>query len=619
MKKKNKILSSIEVLIHALFGLGVTYKGFGIYSKKVASSLDSTDENSVGFDDINLLFNKTVHTNNFVIFHVKKNDNNALLAEKIEFCQKNNISVGLVLDTDASNLATIYEDVDFLQAIVKQYRIDLPVYCNINNIMDSKSLNSAQRAEIMKAFIDKMSRSDIYFGFYGTDSNLCDCKNYVLDTSMYDCYVVQESDIIKYDGTCNIKKNLDGGLSASIDLAEIINSKNLNNSQELVYSANYRVQPGDTYHSLSLKFGLSEEDLRVYNGNPKEELSVNQIIAIPNLYKSYNVATREFKYNYAVARGIDISDYQNNINWDKVAETSDFVIVEVARDPGNYEKNNGEFIEESIEQVKNVVEKDIELGLYFCIYKDMKISEYESRLNEYLTKFEEGLKVNNVILKKENIPVFLDFEVFYEYNDYYGLMSSFERICMEHGFSKIGIYGNGNTLSNISKSLKRNGEHIELKDTSWFVWKAGGLQYSSNENNDPGVKIEELIEPKSESNSQYTPVVLQVTNVCKDTGASNDTGNCDVNYCYSSDLFSEKFTKDIKEEDGVNDQITSYIVVDLEQYKGISLNNITNATVNVLIALECVVVAAKVIGNRMILKIKRNLSLSKDNAKKRIK
>ena len=134
MKKKNKILSSIEVLIHALFGLGVTYKGFGIYSKKVASSLDSTDENSVGFDDINLLFNKTVHTNNFVIFHVKKNDNNALLAEKIEFCQKNNISVGLVLDTDASNLATIYEDVDFLQAIVKQYRIDLPVYCNINSI-----------------------------------------------------------------------------------------------------------------------------------------------------------------------------------------------------------------------------------------------------------------------------------------------------------------------------------------------------------------------------------------------------------------------------------------------------------------------------------------------------
>ena len=41
-------------------------------------------------------------------------------------------------------------------------------------------------------------------------------------------------------------------------------------------------------------------------------------------------------------------------------------------------------------------------------------------------------------------------------------MSTFEKKCNEHGFKKIGIYGNRSTLEAISSSLKKDGEQIEI-------------------------------------------------------------------------------------------------------------------------------------------------------------
>ena len=432
---KNSKLRKILNGLYVLTGISAFYKGgleiLEYKSNKVAKSNDKTNENEVGYSDVSTINNTSVHTNNFVILHVNKKDNIEILKEKIEFCHNNNISIGLVLDTEALNLATIYEDVDFLQAIVKEYKIDLPVYCNIDSIMNSSKLNNAQRAEIMNAFIDKMSRSDMYFGLYGTDSNLFDCSKYVTAINEYDCYLVEDSDKIKYDGTCSIKKDLKGKITSSLDLSKIINEKGFNTSHELVFSATYTAKENDTYHSLALKYGLSEEDLRTYNNNnDKEDLKEGQIIAIPNLYKSVNTETKEINYNYAIARGIDISDWQDNINWDKVAQTSDFVIVEVARDKANYSTHNGQFIETCTNQIKNTVERDIELGLYFCISKDMKVSEYEIRLERYFNKLDSELKKEKVNLDRENIPVFLDFEVYYEYNDYYNYF--FNRLFAEN-------------------------------------------------------------------------------------------------------------------------------------------------------------------------------------------
>ncbi len=614
MKKKKKFFSILEKV---LFGVGtplaVMKTGALIETDIVEKSSDGTLENTVGFENIGIRYNTEVHTNNFVILHVSTSDYNDITAmkERLEKCNELGISVGLVLDTKAYDLARIYKDVDYLQAVVKDFKIDLPVYCNIDGIMENKDLNNAQRKEIIEAFISKADKSDMYLGVYGKDSNLVDCNEYIYDLKDYDCFLVQDQNDIKYDGTYTIMKNLDGDVSASFDLSDTITSLGLNNSNRLVYSSSYVVQEGDTYHSLGLQFGLSENDLISYNGG-KKELSVGDNILIPNLYQTVNTTTNTVTYSYAVARGIDISDYQTNINWDRVKESSDYVIVEVARNRSNYINYKGSFIDECVNQIANVVDNDIALGLYFCVSKDMNVSFYEERLETYLTRLDTELEQKGVELNRENVPVFLDFESYYAYNDYYRLMEMFDRVCNEHGFTKVGIYGNSYTLNLINNSLKKDGEHINLDQTDWYVWKSGGPQYSANESrNYDDVTIEELIEIECKAGKGYMPVMQQVTNVCTNTGAANGDGHCDVSFLYDYSVFGDELTDTVDSDE----MIAGTVEIDLNNYPNLPVNKVAGYA-DLLLSCAYCVVAVKIVGKKMYLALKNK---AQDKGKKLVK
>lgn len=609
-KRSKKKIS--KIMKNFLFGVGTLLMGTKAYfTGKTYLTENIIDneigENTVGFDNIGMKYNPCVHSNNFVILHVKDsifNDVSSLKA-KLDKCKELDISVGLVLDTNASNLSEIYRDVDYLQAIVKEYKIDLPIYCNIDNIMSNPNLNNAQRSEIIGAFVDKASRSDMYLGIYGSDSNLVDCDTYIFDLSDYDCYLVQDDYDIKYDGVTTIMRDLDGNVSAKEDLAQVIISKNLNNASRMVYSSQYEIKEGDTYHSLGLKFGLSERDIIDYNDG-KKNLEVGDFIYIPNLYETVNTETNEVTYSYAVARGIDISDYQTNIDWDRVAETSQYVIVEVARDASDYQSHNGSFINESISQIENVVEQDISLGLYFCISKDMNVNSYEGRLENYFTKLESELSERNISLDKDSVPVFLDFEVFYSGNDYYRLMSTFENVCRSYGYDKVGIYGNGSTLNAINDSLVCDGKSLSLSDTNWYVWKSGGPQYSSRENTSlDDVSLSELVEVKNEVADGYMPVMQQVTNVCIDTGASNDMQHCDVSFLYDYSVFGDDFIDKVGTE-----YYAGTIEIDLDKYTNLHTAEVINC-VDVGISAIYAICAIKIVGSKMFLALKNKIKEKK--------
>ena len=102
---------------------------------------------------------------------------------------------------------------------------------------------------------------------------------------------------ISFDGTYTLKRDLNGDITAKFDLSDVILEKGLNSSHKLVYSSSYVVQMGDTYHSLGLKFGLSENDLISYN-NGKKELNVGDSILIPNLYQTVDTITNNITYSY---------------------------------------------------------------------------------------------------------------------------------------------------------------------------------------------------------------------------------------------------------------------------------------------------------------------------------
>lgn len=372
-----------------------------IISSRVERTTDGTEENKVGYEGYNNRFNTKVHSNNFVVLHVSEKFFNDItgLRNTLNQCKDRNISVSIVLDTKADNLAKMYKDIDFLQAVLKQYSIDMPVYCNIDNIMNNKNLNNAEKTALIETFLDKATRSNLYVGLYGTDTNLSDCNEFITKISEYDTFLIQDNETIRYQGTHNITKDLEGNISATVDLSSAIAESNLNSSSSLVYSSNYIVTEGETIHSIALKCGLSENDLIKYNGN-KKTVEVGDKLFIPNLYMTINEETKEVKYNFAIARGIDISDYQTNIDWDRVAETSDYVIVEVARDDSDYKNNDGYYLESAIEQIKGTKSQDLDLGLYFCVYKDMDASTYEERMESYLTKLDNKLRENSVNMEK---------------------------------------------------------------------------------------------------------------------------------------------------------------------------------------------------------------------------
>lgn len=564
-----------------------------IISCNVERTTDGTPENTVGYEGYNIRFNTRIHSNNFVVLHVSEKTINDItgLRDTLNQCKDKKISVSIVLDTKAENLAKMYKDIDFLQSILKQYNIDMPVYCNIDNIMNNKNLNNAEKSALIEAFLDKATRSNIYVGLYGTDTNLYDCNEFITKISEYDTFLIQDNETIRYQGTHNITKDLEGNISANVDLSSIVANANLNASSSLVYSSNYIVAEGETMHSIALKCGLSENDLIKYNGN-KKTVEVGDKILIPNLYMTINEETKEVKYNFAIARGIDISNYQYNIDWERVAQTSDYVIVEVARDDNDYLNNDGYYLDSAIGQIIGTKSQNLDLGLYFCIYKDMDASTYEERMESYLTRLDNELRENNINIDKSNIPVFLDFEVYSDCNDYYELMQTFEKVCASHGFTKVGIYGNESTLNSICENMQSK-HGLVLKNTDYYVWKAGGPQYSSNESIDQGVRVEDLVEYRGESTSNFTVDMQQVTNVCNNVGASNGANHCDVSYLYDEEMFGRKYKED---------ETTEIMEVDLNNYRNVPVNSICSGALNTLTGLTALCYAAlglKTLGKKL--------------------
>ena len=613
--KLSKNLTISKGILYSLASVSIIGKitkwGFKKHSIAVAKDTDKSRENTVGYNDVNVLNNNQVHTNNFVILKVNKESDIVTLCKKLEFCLQNKISISLILDTAASDLVTMYEEIDLIQAIIKEYKIDLPIYCNINEIMNNSALNNSQRYEILSSFIEKMAKSDIYFGFYGNDSNLCNCNDYVIDISSYECFLVQENDKIKYDGIYNIKQDTKGNISSNVNLAKKIINNGFNNKNNLSCSVKYKVKKGDSYYSLALKYGLSEYDLRKYNDDLEGNLEVGKNIYIPSLYKTLESANDGIVYTEAISKGIDISSYQYDIDWNKVAKTSDFVIVEVAR---NKIAVQGDYITVAATQIKNVLKNKLDLGLYFCVSYEMDYKLYEKQLENYFTSLETDLKnidVNLMMQDRGSIPVFLDFEDYCADNDYYKLMHVFEKVCKNHGFVKVGIYGNKYTLSSISSSLYKDGKHIELNDTNWYVWKAGGSNYVNEDDvrfgNYESYEIADIEVPKNIGDKQFHPAIIQVSNVCTDTGAANHLGNCDFNYCYSESLFQRKQK---------NEEFVENVFIDINKYKGVDFEVISEAISSLLIIAGVSVVAVSKIGNFLKFKIAKNDYL-KDKVNKR--
>ena len=226
-------------------------------------------ENTYGYDKKPII---KINQNNFYVFNISNATDLVCADAYASFLDKkandntnSNVSYAVVLHTKACTLGEIYKDIDMIQAFLARHQVELPVYLSIDELMENKKLDTKQKEELVSAFIKKFDMSKGYLGISGKDSNLVKFNEYVMNITDYDTYVIQDSEEIKYTGSHNMIKYLDGSITASDWLANSIASKQLNKSENLVYSAVYTIQDNEDLNSVALKFGLSVNDLKKYN------------------------------------------------------------------------------------------------------------------------------------------------------------------------------------------------------------------------------------------------------------------------------------------------------------------------------------------------------------------
>ena len=575
----------------------------GIKDSSIRGKSDASHENTVGYENINTRFNTKVHVNNFVVLHIKRKEYNDItaLTNKLNKCKNEGISVSLVFECDADTLGEMYMDTDYLESILKRFGIDMPIYFDIDKIMSNKKLNNTMKKEIIESFLNKIDNSSYRIGIYGSDTNLNDLNNHLVDITNRSVFLVRDSEEVKYIGNIDITKSLSGNITASKNLSMVTDSNVI-----LPCSAMYIVGENETLHSIALKCGLSEEDLMKYNN--VKEVSVGDSLYIPNLYEVIDSNKDLVSYNFGVRKGIDISDYQDTISWDRVSETSDYVIVEVAR------IKSDTYLDTVSEHIQNVITNNINLGLYMCLGGKEETSIVLERISNYLDRLDSELKSKNINIDKSKTPIFIDFELDSSDTNYYDIAQGFKELCNNHGFMNVGIYGNYSTLDSISKSFKRNGN--SLKDNDFYIWAAGGPNYKDESKwINKGFKLSELEEVTETSNNDYTVSMQQVTNVCTDTGATNSMGHCDVSFLYDESMFSDNSEVEDKEE------YTEYLEVDLNKYKNVPYETIIHGVQNSLTfftALGYSVLFLKIVGKKLILSIKKRKMIN-DEIKKELK
>lgn len=520
-------------------------------------------ENTYGYDKKPII---KINQNNFYVFNIS-NANDLVCADayanfldkKVNDNANSNVSYAVVLHTKACTLGEIYKDIDMIQAFLARHQVELPVYLSIDELMENKKLDTKQKEELVSAFIKKFDMSKGYLGISGKDSNLVKFNEYVMDITDYDTYVIQDSEEIKYTGSHNMIKHLDGSITASDWLANSIASKQLNKSENLVYSAVYTIQDNEDLNSVALKFGLSVNDLKKYNNIKFKTPKSGDKILIPNLYVTVDPKTNDRAFTYAVASGIDISLFQGITDWNVISKTSDFVILRASS--ACLSKDDASLAPKLVE-VNNLNKP---FGLYFCIEGNTVLATdaFEARFRANIANFEAICNANGININKDNIPLFIDFERFEANTDHLEIMRSAVRVANELGYSKVGLYANSSTTKRISQEYQSKGTSLANENT--ILWLAGGPNYLTssyveakraerNEENQErkannestidtplgqeiGFAIEDLEEQENTSFEGVIPAIRQVGNYVNNTGAANSDGVADYNYLYSDNLF----------------------------------------------------------------------------------
>lgn len=476
-------------------------------------------ENEIGHENIFPGLNLSVDDQDFVVLDIGNHEDIGTYFQdmKMKYCNKNDISLGVVITTDAKTESAIYDDVEYVKGILSKYQVDFPVYLDINSLMEEDSLNTEMKTKIAKDFLEKCASNDIYVGVCGTDTNLCRFKKYC-NISSYDAFLVMDSDKIKYDGTYYVVKDLKGNIRASEDLAKIIKMNGNNNSDNFVQDGSYVVKKGDQLIDIALQSGMSENELLRFNDLRKKDISEGTVIRFPSLVAP-TIPSGEFKTLNEPLVGADLSYAQgSNVDWNKMKENFQFLILKCSQgmELDTHFENN----------VKNSNLYGIPIGAYcynaYNLTNTISIDDFRVREEK-----QADFVLNALKNKKIDYPVYLDVELpsggnwseFYNSEYIEVMLNTWEMKMKQSGYLP-GLYFNQSGLEFLQSQVSYDlSERFEL-------WVAGGDQYTGESKD---IEFDDVV-VSSVLSERPNVAIAQATDSAVNAGAGNGRGHLDINF-----------------------------------------------------------------------------------------
>lgn len=504
-----------------------------LYQHFFSEDSDTKQENQIGHEDLIPLPFFSVDEEDFIVLDIGNHQDIGTYFQdpKMKFCNENDISFGVVVSTTATDEAFIYDDVEYVKGILSKYKVDFPVYLDINEIMENRSLNTEMKTKIAKDFLEKCASNDIYVGVYGTDTNLCRFKKYC-NISSYDAFLVMDQENVQYDGTYYVVKDLEGNITASTDLANVILSNGNNTSDGFVQDGSYTVGSEDDLIDIALQSGMSVGELLAFNEMSDSEVSEGVKLRIPSSVAPV-VGTGEYVRVDSPLVGCDISYAQtDNIDWNQMKENFQFIIIKCSEGTtlDSYFDTN----------IKNCNTYGIPVGAY-C-YNGFHLDNTAS-LDNFISNQKEqaNFVIGALKNKKIDYPVYLDVEIpsgakWEElYNkEYVSVMFDIWVDTMENAGYLPGLYCNQSGLNFLQSCVDYDlSERLEL-------WVAGGDQYTGETRD---IEFSD-VQPSSVLDNLENVTIAQATDSAIHAGAGNGRGHLDINYS------EVDYTQEITEYEG---------------------------------------------------------------------
>ena len=198
----------------------------------------------------------------------------------------NNLSVGQILEVPGGSSSGTYtvKSGDSLWKIANQYGLTVAELKNLNGLT-SDNLSIGQVLKISNSSSSNNSNT----------------------------YTVKAGDSLwnianKYGITVSELKDLNGLTSDNLSIGQVLKISNSSSSNN---SNTYTVKAGDSLWNIANKYGITVSELKNLNGLTSDNLSIGQVLKVPNGFNTYTVKSGDSLWSIANRYGITVNELKN--------------------------------------------------------------------------------------------------------------------------------------------------------------------------------------------------------------------------------------------------------------------------------------------------------------------